>query len=97
MSFIQVTDSVGESSFIKAVDVQQVVPAKHGCILRLQGRSSGLLLKSTAGEVLGMLQTVDLQANHGQPVFCVVLIQESPDLSEWAVRSILARQQAPQA
>lgn len=97
MSFIQVIGMDGQAAFLRAESVMAIAPAgQTGCIVRLQGMQQGMPVRDTAAQVLALLQLADDQGNGGHPMFCVAVQQEADDLSEWAVRSILARQRAPQ-
>lgn len=97
MSFIRVIDTDDQALFLRAGSVNAILSCgKEGCFVRVQGLQQGMFLKNTAPEVLAMLQAVDDQHNFGQPMFGVGVLQKDGDLSEWAVRSILARQRAPQ-
>lgn len=97
MSFIQVIGTDGQAAFLRADNVMAIAPAgTAGCIVRLHGMQQGMPIRNGAAEVLALLQLADDQANGGAPMFCVAVQQEAGDLSEWAVRSILARQRAPQ-
>lgn len=86
MAFIELTNEAGEQILVRASLVEKINAASKGCVVVMQGRGSGIIVRQARGQVLAMLQKIDnsLVVTTHQP--------SQVELAEWRCRTILAAQ-----